>query len=114
MDASRLTLRDNGFRLAVAIRRESRPLPHTHAGLCYRDGSDLWLLHLAWDRKMEHESFDGSYVCAVPAIPRFRWRFFLRLCRAMRNQPSTFLRYALRHPANARFQIQNNGEVVLT
>lgn len=113
MDASRLTLKDNGFQLAVAVRRERSRFRHTHAGLCYRESGNLFLLHFAEDRKLEHENFDSSYACAVPKIPSFRLPFFIRLCHSLRdNRPK--LRYALRHPANARFTTQENGEVVLT
>lgn len=114
MDASRLTLADNGFELAVVVRR-MHPSSHTHTGICYREGGKLWFLHLAEDRRLEHEAYDHSYACAVPKIPVHRLPFFLRLCHAFRDptrRPKP--RYALRHPANARFVIQGNNEVVLT
>lgn len=113
MDASRLTFTDNGFNLAVAVRREQSRFRHTHVGLCYRDNGELWFLHLAWDRALSHERFDASYACAVPNIPPLRLPFFIRLCCAIRDRPLE-LRYALRHPVNARFAIQGSGEVVLT
>ena len=109
MDANRLTLSDNGFPLAVAVRR-IHPSRHTHVGICYREGGRLWLLHMAEDRKLEHEPFDHSYACAVPEIPRFRLPFFVRLCRSLRER-RPILRYALRHPENARFLIKGTGDV---
>src|SRR2546430_2697137 len=113
MDPNRLTFADNGFPLAVAVRRMPSRFRHTHTGVCYRDGGKLWLLHLAEDRVLEHEEYDGSYACAVPKIPALRLPFFMGLCRAMRDKRPT-LRYALRHPENARFAIQGANEVVLT
>jgi len=114
MDATRLTLADNGFAIAVAIKRMP-PDQHTHTGVCYRGGGKLWFLHLAWDTDLRHEPYDGSYACAIPIIPTLRVPFFLRLCNALgdeRRRPT--LRYALRHPRNARFRIRADNEVVLT
>jgi len=113
MNPARLTLTDNGFDLAVAVRRMPSQFRHTHTGLCYREGGKLWFLHLAWDCALEHGEYDGSYACAVPSIPALRLPFFLRLCRALRDR-RPILRYALRHPENARFEIQGGGDVVLT
>jgi hypothetical protein len=113
MDPARLTFADNGFSLAVAVRRVSSQWRHTHAGLCYRDGGSLWLLHMAGDRSLEHEAFNAAYVCTIPRIPPLRLPFFMALCRAMRDRLPT-LRYALRHPDNAIFLIQPGGDVVLT
>jgi hypothetical protein len=111
MDASRLTLTDNGFELAVAVRRF--PDQHTHAGLCYRDKGVLWFLDLAEDRVVDHKLYAGDYACAVPRIHPLRLRFFVNLCRVLGDKRPQ-LRYALRHPENARFVIQANGDVVLT
>ena len=79
MNPARLTLTDNGFDLAVAVRRMPSRVRHTHAGLCYREGNRLWFLHFAEDRCLEHEEYDGSYACAVPRIPTFRLPYLSHL-----------------------------------
>jgi hypothetical protein len=89
MGIERLNFAEGGrFAAAVAIGRVNAPPYNTHAGVIYKHGDELRMIHLGWHHQL-HDSgwkYGPNYAYVVPNIPQERANAVAALCRLIRRK----------------------------
>jgi hypothetical protein len=115
MGIERLNFSEGGeMAVAVAIGRISTPPHNTHAGVIYKGGDGLRMIHLGWHHQL-HDSewkYGQNYAHVVPNIPQERVNAVAALRRLIRRKYPG-IPYAFRLVEDVRFNT-TTGNIILS
>lgn len=115
MGIERLSFSEGGpFAIGVAIGRVNAPPHNTHAGVIYKDGDGLRMIHLGWHHQLHDSEWKpgGNYASVVPNIAPERANAVAALCRLIRRKHPR-IPYAFRLVEDVRFDAMT-GDIILS